>query len=280
MRRKQADLRFNKAVEMGAPSRLQGPPPATRAPILEKLRSDGTTERVEDLQGRTDIVHNHFKELFTDPLHKETPEWIWQRWPREVLREVPQSLPTIDSQRVREAAYAFRKRTSCADDHLVIEMLRELDDDMWETLAKCFHCRLLNHWTEGGHAVSWLHGCQTAMRGFRPNCNAPDDVPFVFKDLQQLVGQAIHTRRSPQYGHVPGRQAHEVVFILRRMVEQATEWQIPIFVMDCDVAAAFDHVSHHVIIDAMEALKVPPVVVAAWIREYRESETLSSWTTS
>ena len=119
---------------MEAPSRLQGPPPATRAPILEKLRSDGTTG----------IVHNHFKELFSDQLHKETPEWTWQRWPREVL----QSLPTINSQRVRKAAYAFRKRTSCVDDHLVIEMLRELDDDVWETLATCFQFRLLNHWTE------------------------------------------------------------------------------------------------------------------------------------
>ena len=37
--------------------------------------------------------------------------------------------------------------------------------------------------------------------------------------------------------------------------------------MDCDVAAAFDHVSLHVITDAMEAMRVPPVVVAAWIRE-------------
>ena len=46
---------------------------------LGRLRSDGTTERVEDLQGRTDIVHNHFKELFTDPLHKEILEWIGQR---------------------------------------------------------------------------------------------------------------------------------------------------------------------------------------------------------
>ena len=61
-----------------------------------------------------------------------------------------------------------------------------------------------------------------------------------------------------------------MVFILRRMVEQATEWQIPTFVMDCDVAAAFDHVSHHVIIDAMEALSVPPVLVAAWVRKYME----------
>ena len=66
---------------------------------------------------------------------------------------------------------------------------------------------------------------------------------------------------------------NEVVFILRRMVEQAKEWQIPIFVMDCDVAAAFDHVSHHLIIDAMGALAVPPVLVAAWIRVHRSSES-------
>ena len=74
------------------------------------------------------------------------------------------------------------------------------------------------------------------------------------KVLQQMAGQAIHTRYGPQCGHVPGRQADEVVFILRRMVEEANEWRIPIFVMDCDVAAAFDHVSHHLIIKAMEAL--------------------------
>ena len=57
------------------------------------------------------------------------------------------------------------------------------------------------------------------------------------------------------------------------MIEQANEWRIPIFVMDCDVAAAFDHVSHHLIIDGMEALNVPPVLVSAWIRENRGSET-------
>ena len=39
---------------------------------------------------------------------------------------------------------------------------------------------------------------------------------------------------------------------------------------NCDVAAAFDHVSHHVIEDAMNVL---PVLVAAWIREDKGSET-------
>ena len=177
MRRKQTDFNFKKAVKVGAPSILQGPLPPTRAPILEKLGLDGTTERVEDLQGRTDIVHKHFKELFTDPLHKETLEWVWQRWPNEVL----QSLRTIDSKRVSDAAYAFRKRTSCAEDHLVIEMLRKLDDDIWETLAKCFQFRLLNHWTEDQDML-WARQLVTMvkkkngklkMRGFRPTAMLP-----------------------------------------------------------------------------------------------------------
>ena len=98
--------------------------------------------------------------------------------------------------------------------------------------------------------VKKKNGKQT-MRGFRPIAMLPTMYRLYSKVLHQLG------RHSPQYGHVPGRQAHEVVFILRRM----------------DVAGAFDHVSHLLIIDAMEALKVPPVLVAAWMREYKGSET-------
>ena len=36
----------------------------------------------------------------------------------------------------------------------------------------------------------------------------------------------------------------------------------------------FDHVSHHEIIKTTLAMGVPPVLIAAWIREYRNSETL------
>ena len=42
----------------------------------------------------------------------------------------------------------------------------------------------------------------------------------------------------------------------------------------CDVAAAFDHVSHHEIIKATMDMGVPPILIAAWIREYRYSETV------
>ena len=160
---------------------------------------------------------------------------------------------------MRDAAHAFRKRTSCADDHQVIEMLRELNQDIWETLARCFLFRLLNLWTEDQDML-WARQLVTmvkkmngklTMRGFPPDCHAADDVQVVLKNATTVGGARLsHTRNGPQYGHVPGRQAREVVFILRHMVEQG----IPIFEMDCDVARqAFDHVSHHLITYAMEA---------------------------
>ena len=190
MRRTQTDLNFKKAVEAGAPSRLQGPPSPTRAPILEKLGAVFTTEKVEDLDGRTSIVHQHFME--SDPRQKEISEWIWQRWSYEVL----QSLPTIDSERVRGSVYAVRKRTSCADDHLVIEMLREMDLDVWETLARRFQFRMLNHWSEDqdmmwvgttafdGHEKNW----ETHKERSPPDCHSADDVQVVLRSVTTVCG--------------------------------------------------------------------------------------------
>ena len=160
-------------------------------------------------------------------MQKEIPEWIWQRWPHEVL----QSLPTIDSERVRDAACAFRKRTPCADDHLVIEMLRELVEDTWETLSRCFQFRLLNHWTEdqgmlwAGQLVTMVKkkNGKLTMRGFRPIAMLPTMYTLYSEVLQQLAGQVVHTRHGPQYGHVPGRQNHEVFFILRRASKRVVD---------------------------------------------------------
>ena len=70
------------------------------------------------------------------------------------------------------------------------------------------------------------------MRGFRPIAMLPTLYRIYSKPLQQLAGDALQMRRGRQFGHGPGRQAREVVWMLRRMIEQAFEWQIPVFVMD------------------------------------------------
>ena len=94
-------------------------------------------------------------------------------------------------------------------------MVRELNQDIWETLARCFHFRLLNHWTEDQDMV-WARLLVTmvkkkngklTMKRFRPIAMLPTMYRLYSKVLQQLAGQAIHSRYGPQYGHVPGRQA-------------------------------------------------------------------------
>ena len=78
------------------------------------------------------MMYNHFVELFIDPRNEKALE----RWPREILS----SLSKCDSLRVREITYdAFCWRTSCAEDHLVTEMMGELDEAIWEKLADLFN---------------------------------------------------------------------------------------------------------------------------------------------
>ena len=187
MRRNQATPRCNETTQLGAPSRLQGPPPQTRAPVVERVNESGRKENVEYLIGRSDIVHDHFKELFTDPSHAETSEWIEQRWLRENLH----SLPTIDGERVKETAFAFRKRTSCAEDMVVIEMLREFDSDIWETIAGCFQVQadesldrgnrqaVENTANHNGQEKEW----QAHDARFSPDCHAADHVPSLLEDV-------------------------------------------------------------------------------------------------
>ena len=43
---------------MGAPSRLKRPPAPTKAPVLERIDELGMMEKVGDIQGRMEIVHN------------------------------------------------------------------------------------------------------------------------------------------------------------------------------------------------------------------------------
>ena len=114
--------------------------------------------------------------------------------------------PLTHGERVREITFAFR-----AEDQVVIEIVRELDSDTWETIVSCFQFRLMNHWTEDTDKLWKTHlvavvenkNGKLTMRGFRP-----------IAMLQTIYRQALQSRRGPQSGHVSGRQAHEVVWIV------------------------------------------------------------------
>ena len=57
---------------------------------------------------------------------------------------------------------------------------------------------------------------QLTLRGFRPIAMLPTTYRIYSETLQQMAGDALQSMRGPQFGHVPGRKAHEAVWILRR----------------------------------------------------------------
>ena len=79
---------------------------------------------------------------------------------------------------------------------------------------------------------------------------------------------------APQFAFRPGYQTHEVVFILRNLVEKAIEWNTPVFVLNGDLAKAYDFTLHSSVISALDSKNVPPILSSAWIREIRETSSV------
>ena len=174
-------------------------------------------------------------------------------------------------------------RTPSGNAHRVrtTKMLRELDQDTRETLARCFQYRLLNQWTED-QDMMWARQLVTmvkkkngklTMKGFRPIAMLTTMCRLYSKMLQTVGGpgnpyQVRTAVRSCSWPSSPGGGLHPA------QTGGASKRVADTYIRDgLQRCAAFDHVSHHLIVDAMEALKVPPVLVSAWTREYRSSET-------
>ena len=89
---------------------------------------------------------------------------------------------------------------------------------------------------------------------------------------------------APQFAFRKFHQAHEVVFILRQLIEKAVEWQAPqVFIMDGDIKKAYDYASHTAFAEAARSRGMHEVVIHAWLREWRRMKSvfkLDSQTTS
>ena len=79
---------------MGAPSRLKGHSPQTKAPVLERIDELGMTEKMKTCKDVRKSYTEHFYVLFTDTTEEVVPEWIDRRWPRETL----EALQVIDGE--------------------------------------------------------------------------------------------------------------------------------------------------------------------------------------
>ena len=235
-------------------------------PHDEKQTVDHPVEMGEQLS-------RFFHDLFSDPYDQHLPDWINKSWSVEAL----DALPALDGNLVRFALSLFKKGKTCAEDLLVAEMLLGLDDDIMELLACVFRERLLNNdhasldssWNS--HRVNLLKKklFQYRVRDFRPIALLPVLYKLYSRTLLLLTHGQLDIVDAPQFAFRANYQPHEVIYILRSLIEKALEWRIPVFVLDGDIHKAYDFTRHTTVIDALEAKKTPRILTAGWIREFR-----------
>ena len=75
-----------------------------------------------------------------------------------------------------------------------------------------------------------------------------------------------HTE-AMQFSFKPGHQCHEVVFILRRIVEICIEWNVPIFILYGDISKAYDFTQHDKVMDTLLSRGANHLLTAAIMRE-------------
>ena len=82
------------------------------------------------------------------------------------------------------------------------------------------------------------------IKDFCPIAILPVLQKLYAKLLDYLAGNVLETTVGVQFAFKSGHQCHEPVFILRKIVEVSLEWAVPVFVLDGDIAKAYDYTKH------------------------------------
>ena len=233
---------------------------------------------VTDAEAMGNLVTDFYKSLFTDAVGDSLPGWVQRRWHESFLND----LPPLDSRIIKRAILHSKKGKTCSEDSLVMEMLLELDDDILDLLASSSKQRILNSntfssdpcWDE--HLVTMLRkkGFQHRVNDFRPIAVLPVLYKVYSRVLLLLQGGRINELQAPQFAFRAHYQAHEVVFIIRNLVEKSLEWSDQLFILDGDLRKAYDYTRHAKLAAALEQKGAPSILTAAWLREFRRCASI------
>ena len=193
-------------------------------PFLCPGVAGGQSQKVNTIDGMSQMLTDFYRELFEVSAGEPLPLWINSSWGLEDLRV----LPVLSGALVRRELMQMGRKKTCANDHLVAEMLMDLDDDVMALFAQLFRDRLLNVGSCGGdeawgeHVVRLLRkkGFQHRVRDFRPIALLPTMYKVYSRVLLALAGSTIDRFDAPQFAFRKHHQAHEVVYILRSLVEK------------------------------------------------------------
>ena len=116
------------------------------------------------------------------------------------------------------------------------------------------------------HEVSLLAKITYAIhvKDFRPIAVLPVIFKLYSRVLYMLGDSMCKPLQAPQFAFRKFHQAHEVVFILRQLIEKAVEWRAPdLYVMDGDIKKAYDFVSHKAFAEAAREEGISEILIQA-----------------
>ena len=277
IRRRLSALRCIKAVNDFGKGPIRRPKRKESVNYLKKIEADGSSTKVSSIDGMRNLVSSFYRCLFNDENEEAVPTWINKVWGPHLL----ESLPIIDADLVRCASLKFKKGRTCSSDLLVIEMLLELDDDLLDILAVALRQRLLNTHI-GNDDLGWDHhmvslikkrSFKNSVGDLRPIAVLPVLYKVYSRVLLMLTEGKLEKLIAPQFAFRPGYQAHEVVFMLRNIIEKSVEWNIPISILDGDLYKAYDTTKHSRIIRALKQKGIPREIIVAWVREFHRTHS-------
>ena len=113
------------------------------------------------------------------------------------------------------------------------------------------------------------------VKDFRPIAVLPVIYKLYSRVLYMLGETTCRSLTEPQFAFRKFHQAHEVVFILRQLVEKAVEWRAPhVYVMDGDIKKAYDFTSHRAFAKAARKKGMDEILILAWLREWRRMKSI------
>ena len=115
----------------------------------------------------------------------------------------------------------------------------------------------------------------TLMKNLRPIAVPPVIYKWYSRCLGLLCQDELQKVSVFQTAFTPGRQAEEVLFTIRQLVEKNNEWKkdISICILDTDIAKAYDHVTFELVEKGLKKKGVPKPIIAAWLREWSQMKS-------
>ena len=247
--------------------------PMPKQALLDEpnLQSSTTGERLVTREAKQKELTEVFQRMYKDE-QQEVPKWVMQRWSIHELRHLPPITGTL----IRTLARKLARNKTSADDMIVGEMLLELSEDFFDELAKYYENRMRNLKQEA-QDTAWDDHLVRLIRkkvlprialDLRPIAVLPILQKMYLMLLLNLAEDKMQLHHQ-QFAYRKTYQAHEVVSLLRLIIEKAAEWQRSLIIIDGDVWKAYDRLRHKPLAVTLTRRGVVRMVTAALIREVR-----------